>query len=169
MLRLAIFLVALCVTVPAMARNITSEVQYHKNIEVSFSENAHVCGLKDAAPFVELAKKRLDDMDVPHNPDGLVNVVILVTARASGLLKQSCAAHVGVQLQAQMNSSFLNVNAYEGDDQTFVMVSQREYEFPMVFFQTGLVFTELAPAMPDRTLEVLGQLMDELAKARSLK
>jgi hypothetical protein len=98
-----------------------------------------------------------------------VNVVILVTARASGLLKQSCAAHVGVQLQAQMNSSFLNVNAYEGDDQTFVMVSQREYEFPMVFFQTGLVFTELAPAMPDRTLEVLGQLMDELAKARSLR
>ncbi len=34
MLRLAIFLVALCVTVPALARNITSEVQYHKNIEV---------------------------------------------------------------------------------------------------------------------------------------
>ncbi len=86
MLRLAIFLVALCVTVPAMARNITSEVQYYKNIEVSFSENAHVCGLKDSAPFVELAKKRLNDMDVPHNPDGLVNVVILVTARASGLL-----------------------------------------------------------------------------------
>jgi hypothetical protein len=49
------------------------------------------------------------------------------------------------------------------------MVSKRKYEFPMVFFQTGIVFTELAPAVPDKTLEVLGQLMDDLAKARSLK
>ncbi len=169
MLRLMAVLLAVCLATPAMARNITSEVQYHKNIEVSFSENAHVCGLKDTAPFVELAKKRLDDMDMPHYSDGLVDVVILITARASGLLKQSCAAHVGVQLQAQMNSSFLNVNAYEGEDQTFVMVSQREYEFPMVFFQTGRIFTELAPAMPDKTLEILGLLMEDLAKARSLR
>ena len=167
--RLTVFLVALCFTVPAMARNITSEVQYYKSIEVSFSENAHVCGLKDAAPLVELAKERPSDMDVPHNPDGIVNVVILVTARASGLPKQSCAAHVGVQLQAQMNSSFLSVNAYEGDDQTSVMVSKRAYEFPMVFYQTGRVYTELAPSMAEKTLEVLGPLPDDLAKARSLK
>jgi hypothetical protein len=169
MLRLAVFLAALCVAVPAMARNITSEVQYYKDIEVSFSENAHVCGLKDAAPFVELTKARLQAMDVPHNPDAIVSVVILVTARASGLLKQKCAAHVGVQLQAEMNSSFLNVNAYEGDDQTFVMLSERAYEFPMVFYQTGRVYTDLAPSMPEVTLEVLGLLLDDLAKARSLK
>ncbi len=154
---------------PALARNITSEVQYHKNIEVSFSENAHVCGLKDAAPFVELTKARLSDMDMPHNPDAIVSVVILITARATGLLKQRCAANVGVQLQAQMNSSFLNVNAYEGDDQTFVMVSKRNYDFPMVFYQTGRVYTELAPTMAEKTLEVLGLLLDDLAKARSLK
>ncbi len=154
---------------PALARNITSYVNYNNKIELSLSENDQVCGLKDTAPFVELAKKRLDDMDMPHYPDGLVDVVILVTARASGLLQQSCVAHVGVQLQAQMNSSFLNVNAYEGEDQTFVMVSQREYEFPMVFFQTGRVFTELAPAMPEKALEILGILMEDLAKARSLR
>ena len=76
MLRLTVFLVALCFTVPTLARNITSEVQYYKNIEVSFSENAHVCGLKDAAPLVELAKERLSDMDVPHTPDAIVSVVM---------------------------------------------------------------------------------------------
>ena len=169
MVRLAVIIVALCITAPALARNITSEVQYYKEIEVSFSENAHVCGLTDAAPIVDLAKERLSAMDVPHNPDGLVKLVILVTARASGLLKQNCAAHVGVQLQAQMNSSFLNVNAYEGEDQTFVMLSEREYTFPMVFFQTGRVFTELAPTTPDKTLEILGLLLDDLAAARALR
>ena len=169
MLRVTVFLVALCVTVPALARNITSEVQYYNEIEVSFSENAHVCGLSDAAPLVELAKKRLSAMDVPHNPDGLVKLVILVTARASGVLKQRCAAYVGVQLQAQMNSSFLDVNAYEGDDRTFVMLSQRDYTFPMVFYQTGRVYADLAPSMREKTLEVLGLLLDDLAKARSLK
>ncbi len=169
MVRLTLFLVALCITAPALARNITSEVQYYNEIEVSFSENAHVCGLTDPAPIVDLAKERLSAMDVPHNPDGLVKLVILVTARASGLLKQNCAAHVGVQLQAQMNSSFLDVNAFEGEDQTFVMLSQREYTFPMVFFQTGRVFTELAPTTPDKTLEILGLLLNDLAAARALR
>jgi hypothetical protein len=169
MVRLTLLLVALCITAPALARNITSEVQYYNEIEVSFSENAHVCGLTDAAPLVDLAKERLSAMDVPHNPDGLVKLVVLVTARASGLLKQNCAAHVGVQLQAQMNSSFLDVNAFEGEDQTFVMLSQREYTFPMVFFQTGRIFTELAPATPEKTLEILGLLLDDLAAARALR
>ena len=68
-----------------------------------------------------------------------------------------------------MNSSFLNVNAYEGDHQTFVMVSKRNYDFPMVFYQTGRVYTELAPTMADKTLEVRGLLLDDLAKARSLR
>ncbi len=169
MVRLTVFLVALCITAPALARNITSEVQYFKEIEVSFSENAHVCGLTDPAPFVELAKERLSAMDIPHNPDGLAKLVILVTARASGLLEQNCAAHVGVQLQAQMNSSFLDVNAFEGEDHTFVMVSQREYTFPMVFYQTGRIFTDLAPVMPEKTLEILGLLLDDLAAARALR
>lgn len=169
MKRLTVFLIALCFSAPASARNITSEVQYYNDIEVSFSQNAHVCGLKDPAPFVELAKKRLSAMDVPYNPDGLVKLAILVTARASGLLEQSCTAHIGLQLQSQMNSQFLDVNAYEGDDQTFVMMSQRDYTFPMVFYQTGRVFSELAPTTPAKALEVLGLLLDDLATARALR
>ena len=169
MKRLLVVLVALCLASPALARNITSEVQYYNDIEVLFSEHAHVCGLKDPAPFVELAKKRLSAMDVPYNPDGLVKLAILVTARGSGLLKQSCTAHIGLQLQSQMNSQFLDVNAYEGDDQTFVMMSQREYTFPMVFYQTGRVFAELAPTTPGKALEILGLLLDDLAAARALR
>jgi hypothetical protein len=49
------------------------------------------------------------------------------------------------------------------------MLSERAYEFPMVFYQTGRVYTDLAPSMPEVTLEVLGLLLDDLAKARSLK
>ena len=169
MKRVVVFLVAFCLASPALARNITSEVQYYNDIEVSFSEHAHVCGLSDPGPIKALAKERLSAMDVPYNPDGLVKVVILVTARGSGLLKQSCTAHLGLQLQSQMNSQFLDVNAYEGDDQTFVMMSQREYTFPMVFYQTGRVFSELAPTTPDKALEILGLLLDDLSAARALR
>lgn len=169
MVRLTVFLIALVITAPAMARNITSEVQYYNDIEVAFSEHAHVCGLSDPEPLKALAKERLSAMDVPYNPDGLVKLVILVTASGSGLLKQSCTAHVGIQLQSQMNSSFLDVNAYEGPDQTFVMMSEREYTFPMVFYQTGRVFSELAPTTPEKALEILGSLLDDLAAARSLR
>ena len=66
-------------------------------------------------------------------------------------------------------SSFLNLNAYEGVDQTMVMISERDYVFPIVFYQTGSVFSELAPTTPERTLEVLTELLGNLAKARSLK
>ena len=169
MLRLIAFLLVLFVTVPAMARNITTEVQYFRNIEVRFSENAHVCGLKEQGPFVELAKARLSAMDVPHNPDGAVDMVITLTATASGLLKQNCTGHVLVQLQTIMSSEFLNVNAYEGEDQIFTMWSQRKYSFPAIFFQSGAVFSDLAPTIPEKTMEVLGQLMDNLAASRALK
>jgi hypothetical protein len=49
------------------------------------------------------------------------------------------------------------------------MLSQREYIFPMVFYQTGRIFTDLAPVMPEKTLEVLGLLLDDLAAARALR
>lgn len=169
MLRLAIILVAVCVAAPALARNITSEVQYYRTIDIRFSENARVCGLTDPAPFAQLAEKRLSAMDVPNNPDGVVDVVITITATASGLLKQNCVGHVLLQLETVMSSDFLNVNAYEGEDQIFTMWSQRKYSFPAIFFQVGAVYSNLAPSMPDETKKVLGDLMDKLAKARSLK
>lgn len=169
MMRLFIVLSALVAAWPAAARNITSEVQYYRNIDVIFSENAHVCGLNDPAPMSDLAKAQLSAMDVPHNPDGLVDVVILVTARASGLLEQSCTAYVEVQLQSKMNSSFLNLNTYEGTDETLIMMSERGYVFPIVFYQTGSVFAEFSPTTPERTLKVLAALFENLAKARSLK
>ncbi len=166
MLRVAAFILALCVTVPAMARNITSEVQYYRNVDVVFSENAHICGLKDPAPFVEQITKKLSGMDVPHNPDGVVDLVVTITARGSGLLKQNCTGHVLVQLQTILSSDFLDVNAYEGEDQLFTMWSQRQYAFPAIFFQTGAVFSDYAPTMLEKTQEVVDELMDNLATAR---
>ena len=169
MLRLAIFLVAMSIAMPALARNITSEVQYYRMIDIRFSENAHVCGLKDPKPFEEVVKSRLSAMDVPHNPDGAVDVVVTITASGSGLLQQSCTGHVLLQLETLMTSEFLNVNAYEGEDQIFTMWSERQYVFPAIFFQVGAVFSNLAPSVPDETKKVLGNLMDKLAKSRSLK
>ena len=169
MLRLAIVIAALCVTAPALARNITSEVQYYRSIDIRFSPNAHVCGLKDPEPFAEVVKSRLSAMDVPHNPDGAVDVVVTITASGSGLLQQSCTGHVLLQLETPMTSEFLNVNASEGEDQIFTMWSERKYSFPAIFFQVGAVFSDLAPSMPDETKKVLGDLMDRLQKSRSLK
>lgn len=166
MLRVAAFLMVMCVAVPATARNITSEVQYYRSIEIIFSENAHICGLKDPQPFAELAETRLSGMDVPHNPDGVVDLVITITARGSGLLKQNCTGHVLVQLQTILSSDFLDVNAYDGQDQLFTMWSQRQYAFPAIFFQTGAVFSDYAPTMLEKTKEVLAELMDNLSKAR---
>lgn len=153
----------------ASARNITSEVQYYRNIVVEFSEQASICGLSDEGPLVELAKQRLSDMDVPHNPDGLVDVHIEVTALGGGVLKQRCASFVQIQLRAAMKSTFLDANAYEGSDQTFVMVSERDYSFPMIFYQAGAIYTDLAPSMPEKTLEILSSLFDKLKEARSLR
>jgi hypothetical protein len=96
-------------------------------------------------------------------------MVVTITATASGLLKQNCTGHVLVQLQTIMSSEFLNVNAYEGEDQIFTMWSQRKYSFPAIFFQSGAVFSDLAPSVPEKTMEVMGQLMDNLAASRALK
>jgi hypothetical protein len=35
--------------------------------------------------------------------------------------------------------------------------------------QSGAVFSDLAPSVPEKTMEVMGQLMDNLAASRALK
>ena len=72
-----------------------------------------MCGLKEPEPFAKLAKTRLSAMDVPRNPNGAVDMVVTITATASGLLKKNCTGHVLMQLQTIMSSEFLNLNAYE--------------------------------------------------------
>ena len=49
------------------------------------------------------------------------------------------------------------------------MWSQRQYKTPAIFFQTGAVFSDYAPTTPEKTKEILGQLMDNLAASRALR
>lgn len=167
MLRFLICLAAcLLFAFPAAARNITSEVQYFNNITVKFSENANVCGLKDPEPFIEHVAKRLSAMDVPQNPEAKTLVAIYVTATGHGFLKRDCTAHVQVQLRTFFNADFINLSAYGGEDQIFSMLSERNYRFPVVFYEAGLLYVGYHQEMVDKTVEALDKLMDQLEKSR---
>ena len=159
---------ALCVlfAFPAAARNITSEVQYYNNITVKFSENADVCGFKDPQPFIEHAEKRLAGMDVPQNADAKTLVAIYITALGRGFLKRDCIAHIQVQLRTFFNADFVDLSAYEGDDQIFAMLSQRNYRFPVVFYEGGRLYTGYHQDMQTLTIEALDKLMDQLEQSR---
>jgi hypothetical protein len=152
----------------ANARTIVTEVQYYREIVVQFSENAHICGLKDEAPIREAVAKRLSGMDLPQNPDAKIAVLVGITATAAGAMKQRCVANIEIQFLTMMESTFLNKNVYQGDE-TWSMISQRNYKFPAILFKTNAVFLELQPSVPERTLEVIEILMDNVQKARSLK
>jgi len=167
MRKILIILVALFAAESAAAKNITSEAQYYKDISIRFSDNADVCGFTDPKPYEDYVKERLSGMDLPHNPDGIVDIVVTITASAGGFLNQDCIAYTQLRMQANFESSFLDANAYSGDDQTFMILSQRSYEFPMVFYQTGAVYTEYAQSMQQKTISILGELLDNLDKARA--
>ena len=151
---------------PAAARNITSEVQYFNNITVKFSENADVCGLKDPEPFIDHVSKRLSAMDVPQNPDAKTLVAVYITATGRGFLKRDCLAHVQVQLRTFFNADFINLSAYEGEDQIFAMLSQRNYRFPVVFYEAGRLYAGYHQDMQDLTIESLDVVMDRLEQSR---
>ena len=129
--------VCVLVTAPALARNITKEVQYFRNNDVIYTENAHVCGFKDKTPYLGFVKERLTQMDMPHYADAVTNVVISITASAGGLLKQKCSVFAQVRLEAPFKASFIDLSSYPGKDQTFHMLSERNYEFPIVFWGSG--------------------------------
>jgi|GEM_PF-7090503 len=167
MKRILIALAALFVADTAAAKNITSEAQYYKSVSVRFSDNANVCGFNDPKPYEDYLKERLSGMDLPQNPDGIVDIVVTITASAGGFLDQNCIAYTQLRMQANFASNFLDANAYSGDDQTFMILSQRSYEFPMVFYQTGKVYKDYAQSMEPTTISILGELMDNLEKARA--
>lgn len=152
---------------PAEAKSIVSEVQYRKSITVEFSPTASRCGLTDARPFVELAAKRLDELDVPNNPDAKTEVLILVSADATGLMKQRCHANIRLVLRAMMDASFLESQVVENQTNIFTVINSRNYIFPAVFYDDGMIYSDLAPEMEAKSLELLGLLFDHLAKERA--
>ncbi len=162
-------LVCVLVTTPTLARNITKEVQYFRTVDVIYSENAHVCGFKDREPYLSFVKERLLQMDMPHFADAVTNVVVSITAGAGGLLKQRCIVFAQVRLEAPFKASFIDLTSYPGKDQTFHMLSKRKYEFPIVFWQVGVLYNEYQQEMTEKTLGVLGGLLDRLKQARIAK
>ena len=159
-------LVLLAFATPASARNITSEVQYFRDVTMLVSENAHVCGFSEQEPYIEHVKQGLSAMDVPHNPDALTDAMILVTASAGGFLNRDCIVYIQLRLQATMDASFLDLNSYEGQETVLHLLSKRNYAFPMVFYQTGTIYTEYNQSMQEKTLEILDGLLGNLEKAR---
>ncbi len=162
-------LVCVLVTTPALARNITNEVQYFRNVDVIYSENAHVCGFKDREPYVSFVKERLTQMDMPHYADAVTNVVVSITASAGGLVRQKCIVFAQVRLEAPFKASFIDLSSYPGEDQIFHMLSERNYEFPIVFWGVGVLYKEYQQEMRERTLGMLGGLLDRLEQARIAK
>ncbi|HMB76865.1 MAG TPA: hypothetical protein VKN76_10720 [Kiloniellaceae bacterium] len=157
----------IALTTPAAAqRNITSEVQYYRDVSMLISENANICGFGDTAPFIEHVEKGLSSIDIPHNPDALTEAVILVTASPGGFLNRDCTVYIQLRLQATMDASFLNLNSVQGTDTILHTLSKRNYTFPMVFYQTGTVYTEYNQSMQKTTFKLLDDLMANLEKAR---
>ena len=157
------------VTTPALARNITKEVQYFRDVDLIYSNKAHVCGFKDREPYLSLVKERLLQMDMPHKSDAVTNVVVSITASAGGFLGRDCIVFAQVRLEAPFKASYIDLNSYPGEDQTFYMLSKRKYEFPIVFWQVGVLYNEYQQEMAERTLGMLGGLLDRLEQARIAK
>ena len=162
-------LVCVLVATPALARNITKEVQYFRNVDVTYSENAHVCGFKDREPYLSFVKERLTQMDMPHYADAVTNVVVSITASAGGLIRRNCIVFAQLRLEAPFKASFIDLSSYPGKDQTFHMLSERNYEFPIVFWAAGVLYNEYQQEMTEKTLGKLGRLLDRLEQARIAK
>jgi len=111
-------------------------------------------------------EKGLSSIDIPHNPDALTEAVILVTASPGGFLNRDCTVYIQLRLQATMDASFLNLNSVQGTDTILHTLSKRNYTFPMVFYQTGTVYTEYNQSMQKTTFKLLDDLMANLEKAR---
>ena len=168
MIRALLFVLAVAAfaTPAAAQRNITSEVQYYRDVSLLASENANVCGFNDPTPYIDHVKNGLSAMDVPHNPDALTDAVILVTASAGGFLNRDCIVYIQLRLQATMDASFLNLNSFEGQETVLHLLSKRNYSFPMVFYQTGTIFTEYNQSMEETTKKILDGLLANLEQAR---
>ncbi len=162
-------LVCVLVATPALARNITKEVQYFRNVDVTYSENAHVCGFKDREPYLSLVKERLTQMDMPHYADAVTNVVVSITASAGGLIRRNCIVFAQLRLEAPFKASFIDLSSYPGKDQTFHMLSERNYEFPIVFWGAGVFYNEYQQEMTEKTLDMLAELLDRREQARIAK
>ena len=132
MWRIFVLMMSLVPLAPAIAGNVTKELNSYNGLTVSISENAAKCNLTDKAVFSDYLGGKLHELGLKDNPNSMVHVVLGISGTTFGLLGAQCVMHTQVSFNVLLRAENIVT-----DNQTARAAIDRLGEFPIRIWSHG--------------------------------
>ena len=116
----------------AQGTGIPKEIVGYRNIEVTFSESAAKCNLKDSKMFEDRLRRSLADAGISQREDMYSMVGLAINAQPFGLLDAQCVTRVEVVFQTLLGKDNIVTS-----DQRVREVVDRLGVVPVTFYKDG--------------------------------
>jgi hypothetical protein len=134
MRKLAPLLLACVISTGAYAQesSITKEISGYRGINVSFSENAQKCNLKDAKLFEDHLRTKLAGIGVTQREDLYSYVDLLISGQKFGIIGGHCVTEVRMNFYAVLTPA----NIVTSDERLKSTLDKLE-RIPVTYYQDG--------------------------------
>ncbi len=165
---IAIAAAAAAVSPPASAADpLIKFVEGFNAVKVNIVPGTQECGINDAGHYQTALTKKLTDAGLKPDPMALSTAYLFIWGEAFGALKQQCAVFMSLRIGAEVSGTAVRIEARVMDDKILIEEAQRvEGTFPAAFYLTSKLFVKLEPSTADFATDVVGQLVDDMKKAR---
>ena len=149
---------------------IPKEIVGYRTIEVTFSESAAKCNLKDSKMFEDHLRRSLADLGISQREDMYSTVGLAINAQPFGLLDAQCVTRVEVVFQTMLGKKNIVTS-----DERIRQVVDRLGTIPVTFYKDG-AFSVQAQTQPaaggestdaqKAALEIIDSIVERLKERR---
>jgi hypothetical protein len=164
----AIAAAAMVLTTPALAADpLVKFIRGFNDVKVNVMPGSNECGINDPAHYQKALATKLTEAGLKPDPMAISTAYLMIWGEAFGTLKQQCAVFMSLRLGADVSGAAVRIEGKVTDDKVLIEEAQRvEGTFPAAFYFTSRLFVKLEPSTADFATQVVGQLVDDMKKAR---
>lgn len=155
-------------TFPAHAGDpLVKFIRGFNDVKVNVMPGSNECGINDPNHYKTTLQNKLTEAGLKSDPSALSTAYLLIWGEAFGVMKQQCAMFMSFRLGADVSGTAIRIETKIDTDKVLVEEAQRvDGTFPAAFYLTSRLFVKLEPTTADFATDVVGQLVDDMKKAR---
>ncbi len=161
-------IVTAAASLPAHAADpLVKYIQGFNDVKVNILPGTQECGINDAAFYQKTLAGKLAEAGLKPDPMAISTAYLMIWGEAFGTMKQQCAVFMSLRLGADIAGTAIRIETKVSEDKMLVEEAQRvDGTFPAAFYMTSRLFVKLEPSTADFATGVVGQLVDDMKKAR---
>ncbi len=135
----------------------------HKDVSVTFSEDAAKCGIRGEDEFARRLRNSLGEIGMRVDPSQPLVVRLTVSAKPVEALEGQCVAIVAVAFVIPMEMDFVEITEKVTNREAVVAVLEKARRFPIVLYEDSEFTASWPTNMHSDALYLVDQLVQRYA------